>query len=50
ASSSAGGDILLFTPDFASLFLGDCRQQRHAHISNKTDDVGELNFSKDYKE
>ncbi|CAF0713834.1 unnamed protein product [Adineta steineri] len=50
ASSSKGGDMLFFRPDFASTFLGDCREQRHAHISHKTDDVGELSLSEDYKE
>ncbi|CAF1187554.1 unnamed protein product [Adineta steineri] len=49
---SSGGDnnMLFFRPDFASTFLGGCKQQRHAHISHKTDDVGELDFSEDYKE
>ncbi|CAF1541968.1 unnamed protein product [Adineta steineri] len=50
ASSPGGDDMLFFTPNFASTFLGDCREQRHAHISHKTDDVGELDFSEDYKE
>ncbi|CAF1403833.1 unnamed protein product, partial [Adineta steineri] len=50
ASSSEGGDMLFFRPDLAAMFHGDCREQRHAHISHKTDDVDELNFSEDYKE
>ncbi|CAF1493328.1 unnamed protein product [Adineta steineri] len=50
ASSPGGGDMLFFAPNFASTFLGDCREQRYAHISHKTDDVGELSFREDYKE
>lgn len=49
ATSSGGADILFFRPDFASTFLGDCRQ-RHTHISHKMDDVGELEFTEDYRE
>ncbi|CAF1257537.1 unnamed protein product [Adineta steineri] len=50
ALSSGGDNMLFFRPDFASTFLGGCKQQRHAHTSHKTDDVGELDFSEDYKE
>ncbi|CAF1544789.1 unnamed protein product [Adineta steineri] len=50
ASSPGGGDMLFFRPDLASMFLGDCREQRHAHISHKIDDVRGLDFSEDYKE
>ncbi|UJR38780.1 hypothetical protein I4U23_031445 [Adineta vaga] len=46
-SSSGGSDMLFFRSDSASMFLGNCKQQR---ISHKTSGVGELDFSEDYKE